>query len=59
MPYPAKTVTFTNGRVISLQILTPPRVLMQWILDMRKHVPPEGRASARPESCALARPFWL
>jgi hypothetical protein len=24
VPYPAKTVTFTNGRVVSLQILTPP-----------------------------------
>jgi hypothetical protein len=24
IPYPAKTVTFTDGRVISLQILTPP-----------------------------------
>ncbi len=25
IPYPAKTVTFTGGRVVSLQILTPPR----------------------------------
>jgi hypothetical protein len=24
VPYPAKTVTFSNGRVISLQVLTPP-----------------------------------
>ena len=24
VPYPAKTVTFSNGRVVSLQILTPP-----------------------------------
>ena len=24
IPYPAKTVTFTGGRVVSLQILTPP-----------------------------------
>jgi hypothetical protein len=23
--YPAKTVTFSNGRVVSIQILTPPR----------------------------------
>ncbi len=25
VPYPAKTVTFTNGRVVSLQVLTAPR----------------------------------
>jgi hypothetical protein len=24
VPYPAKTVTFVNGRVVSLQVLTPP-----------------------------------
>lgn len=25
IPYPAKTVTFSNGRVISIQVLSPPR----------------------------------